>query len=239
MLKLLLKDAKAFDAKWHRNEGNNEDKEAFQDGSLVHSMILEPHLVAVEYAFYPGLRRVGAAFEAFKVANPGKRILTEAQRLRAIKYVDAYTKNLAAVQLISGGSPEHTVEGTVLEVACKARFDYVNFDQGYVLDVKTTGMPSGREIFRDAIKAYGYDLSAALYLELAEKQYGKSFKWYFVVISKTDLDCKVYSLSEETLRTGKAFLYSALVKYKRCKESGLWLDTPQVSCNNDSEVEEV
>lgn len=238
-LKLLLKDAAAFDKMWNQGISEENDKEVYQEGALVHSIILEPHLVEAEYAFFPGLRRAGKIFEEFKVANPGKRVLTEAQKLRVLKYVEAFNRNPEALRLVSTGSSEHTVEGEILGVPCKVRFDKIDFDSGVALDVKTTGMPSGKEMFQDAVKSYGYDLSAAMYLELAERKYGKKFKWYFLVISKTDLDCKVYTLSDETLRTGKAFLYAALTKYKRCKESGIWVDTPQKPCDDITEVEEV
>lgn len=240
MLKLLLKDAAAFDKAWNKGIVDSDDKTVFQDGSLVHSLILEPHLVKAEYAFFQGLRRAGKLFEQFRDDNPGKRIMTEAQHLRAIDCLKAYKTRPEAMALIQGGEAEFTLEGEILDVPCKARFDYINVEKGWLVDIKTTGMPAGAEIFKDAINMYRYDLSAALYLMLAEKRYGRTFDWYFVVISKCDKVCDVYKLSQETRRAGVAFVYQALLKYKKCKASNLWVDSPPELCNNqDYEVEEV
>lgn len=240
-LKLLLKSAEKFNEHWNLGiKSEDDDKVAFQDGSLIHSLVLEPHLVKAEYAFFQGLRRTGKLFEHFKSENPGKRILTEAQHLRAIDYLKAYNARSEATALIQGGEAEFTIEGEILDVPCKARFDYINVEKGYLIDLKSTAMPSGADIFKDAINMYRYDLSAALYLMLAEKRYGITFDWYFVVISKCDKICDVYKLSQETRRAGVAFVYQALLKYKKCKASNLWVDSPPDLCNNqDYLVEEV
>ena len=238
MLKLLLKDAQEFERQWVHGIKDDSDKEVFQEGSLVHSLILEPHLIPIEYAFYPGVRRIGKEFDLFKAQNPGRRILTEVQRHRAESYVRAYRQCPDAIKLIAGGEAEFTLEGDIAGVPCKARFDYINNEQSYLVDVKTSGYPSGKEIFKDTIASFRYDLSAALYLMLAEKAYGKKFDWYFVVISKPDKFCQVYKLSEATRRAGEAFVYQALEKYKLCKKTNNWVDTNVKVCEHN-EVEEV
>lgn len=240
MLKLILKSADEFNKTWNLGQHKESDKEVFQEGSLTHSLILEPHLVQAEYAFFQGLRRIGKDYDLFKTDNPGKRIFTEAQRIRAHNYTQAYKMRSEAVALITGGEAEFTVEGDVLDVPCKARFDYINYDKGYLVDIKTTGMPSGPEIFKDAVNQFRYDLSAALYLMLAELRYKKSFDWYFIVISKCDKSCDVYKLSEETRRAGVAFVFEALTKYKRCKQANSWVDNPPVIEDNGTYlIEEV
>lgn len=239
MLKLLLKNPAEFEKVWVHGVKDNEDKEVFQEGSLVHSLILEPHLVPVEYAFFPGLRRAGKEFEYFKRDNPGKRLMTEAQRVRSENYTQAFRQCSEAVKLIQGGAAEFTLEGEIAGVPCKARFDYINNDQSYLVDVKTSGYPTGKEIFKDTIASFRYDLSAALYLMLAEKAYGRRFDWYFIVISKPDKHCTVYKLSEATRRAGEAFVYQALEKYKRCKASGIWVDNGVPVRDNQVDTEEV
>jgi hypothetical protein len=239
MLKLILKSAEEFEKVWVHNVRENGDKEVFQEGSLVHSLILEPHLVATEYAFFPGLRRAGKEFERFKQNHPGKRLMTDVQRVRSENYTQAFKQNEEAVKLISAGASEFTLEGEIAGVLCKARFDYINNEQSYLVDIKTSGYPTGKEIFKDTIASFRYDLSAALYLMLAEKAYGKRFDWYFIVISKPDKHCSVYKLSEATRRAGEAFVYQALEKYKRCKESNNWLDNNAPKWDTQSEVEEV
>ena len=57
--------------------------DAFDFGSLLHAMILEPETVATDFAIYQGWVRRGKEFEDFKAANPGKIILAKPQFKKA------------------------------------------------------------------------------------------------------------------------------------------------------------
>lgn len=236
-LKLLLKSPAEFYDQW-ANNAPKEEKDVFQEGSLTHSLALEPHLVPVQYAFYPGLRRVGAAFEQFRDENPGKAVLTTAQKLRAESYVRAMHKNETALSLLVGGEAELSLTSTIAGVDVKCRADYINWDKSYIVDIKTSGWPAEVDVFRQVLNDYKYDLSAALYCQIAEQRYGKSFDFYFIVISKVDKVCNVFKLSAATRALGAAQVMTALSRYKKCKESGLWLDEVPATEYN-LEIEEV
>jgi hypothetical protein len=199
------------------------ENSAFIEGSLTHSMILEEDKVAQEYAFFDGLRKQGKEFEDFKAANPGKTIISAAQKGRVAGYVRAFKNNPAAVDLIKNGAPEYSICQVLDGVQCKMRADWINIEAGYIMDVKTSGFAVTHEEFKLTIEQYKYALSAAFYCKIAEQFYGKPFDFYFVAIAKKELDCQVYKVSELTRRKGNSEVGRALDIYKKCVQTGLWV----------------
>lgn len=241
MLKLILTDRQKFYEKWVLNMREADSKPAFEEGTITHSLILEPHKVNEEYAFYEGLRRAGAHYEAFAAANPGKRIILASTRVRAEKHKAALNRRPEALSLLQNGEAEQNIFGAVLGIPVKARADYINVEQGIIVDVKTSAYPSDSEIFKGTVKEFMYDLSAALYKNIAEQAYQKDFTFYWVVISKADNECHVYRAGPETLRFGTSLMMKALVQYKQAKESGNWLTDIKKIIYTDStyEIQEI
>lgn len=234
-LKLILKDLPEFHKQYVLNERTQQYKQAFQDGTLLHTLILEPELLEQQYAVYPGMRRQGSKYEQFVAEHPSKSIITASQMINAEKWYKSYTRVPAALKLISGGAAEHTMLGKNLDVSLKARADYINIDMSYIVDVKTTSAPSDPEIFKHTIKEYYYDLSAALYCDLAYQTYGKLFDFYWVVVSKQDCHTRVYKASSNTLSIGAALVVQALVKYKKHLAANCWTEIT----NNFDEVHDI
>lgn len=197
-------------------------QKVFDEGSYAHTLILEPHLKDVEYAFFPGMRKAGEEYENFVLENSDKVILSKPQKMRVEAWVRAYEKRPEAVNLITGGMAEHTVAGKLNGVPIKVRADYINLDKGYVADVKTCGMGTDIDTFRYVIDQRSYQLSASLYCQMFEQYYGRPFDFYFIVLGKKDLMCQVYRASEATMEEGKMLVYKALSLYKRCKEADSW-----------------
>lgn len=222
--KTLLKDLEQF----HREKilGHRDEKKtsaSFEEGSLTHSMILEPHLVDSEYAVFPGLRKAGDAYEAFcKTVNDGRTIISRAQFVRCEGYKAAYLKNEAAKKLLKDGVPEQTICTVLNGIKTKARFDYINVEKGYIADVKTTSYPADVDTFRLTVKQWDYALSAALYAAVAEQHYGKKFDFYFVVIGKKESVCEVYRASDDTMQAGARQIAKAANIYRKCIETGIW-----------------
>jgi hypothetical protein len=209
----------------------------FDIGSYTHSLILEPEKMA-HYAVFSGLRKAGQEWETFKAAHAGKTILSAPQVHRAKKLHTAYQARPEAIKMLSGGAAEHTMVAELLGVPCKARADYINIDKGYIADVKTTSFPADVDNFRDVVRRFHYDLSAAFYCDIAYRVYNKIFDFYFIVLSKSDFNCEVYKASTETLSAGAGFVTQGLVLYKQCKASGIW-DHKQPASNFDSRDYEI
>lgn len=224
-LKTLLKDpSKFYNEKILGLKEPQKENAHYDIGSLVHSLILEPHLVQEEFAFFGGLRKQGPLFESFKQMYPDKIIISRPQRLKCEYYVAGYKRRPEAKKLIKGGFSEHTICVDMDGVKIKVRCDYINVDKGYIADVKTTGFSVERDSFKVTCDQYMYQLSGALYAKAAEIYYGKPFDFYFIAISKMDGECQVYKLSEESKQRGLLQINQALEKYKACLKSGIWTD---------------
>lgn len=225
-LKLLLEDTEQFyKEKILGEKPERKESSSFQEGSLTHSLILEPQLVQTEYAFFTGLRKQGADFDAFAAGAGSKTIISRTQQIRCESYEKAYRKNPTAVDLLKGGVPEQTICTLLSEIPIKVRCDYINIEKGFIADVKTSAYPVDVDTARMTVKKWRYDLSAALYTAAAAEHFGKSFDFYFVFIGKTDIVCEVYRAGKKTLDTGMADVTRAFGIYKRCLASGDWKST--------------
>jgi hypothetical protein len=232
VLKVLYKDL--ADYKHQYLDGNTREmsnQNALDEGSLTHAVLLDPATLKTEFAFYDGLRKQGPEFQAFKDAvGSGKIIISKPQRMRVDSYVAACRRRKVAIEMLTGGEPEQTICGTLSGVPIKVRFDYINVALGEIYDIKTTADSADLEAFKITIEKYKYDLSAALYLAMAEQYYGKKFVFKFIVISKQDPpNCEVYKLSERSRARGQAMIDVAIAKYLTAKQNNVWAEqvTPE------------
>lgn len=236
-LKTILKSAQQFKHEYI-DDFYREDKSYFQDGTLLHALILEPHKIATDYAVFSGLRKAGKAYEQFKTEQSSKVIVSAAQMLRMQALYKSYKELPVAVSLLEGTLSEHSMVAEMLGVPVKARADAISISRKAIIDVKSTSLPSGKDIFAETVISYSYHLSAALYCQIAFETYGTLFDFYWLVLSKDDGRCHIYKASTETLSAGSALVTQALIKYKKCKESGIWLDE-QEKVSYDTESYEI
>lgn len=237
-LKTLLKSPEQFYNEWILGDKEpQKENPNFSEGSFIHSLVLEPDQLD-QYAIFPGLRKAGPAWEEFKALNPSKTILSAAQVNRCEQLYKGYASTKLATQLMEGTIPEHTMLAKILDVPIKTRADAINVQKRYIVDVKTTAMPTSIDAFRATVVQYSYELSAALYCEAARETYGELFDFYWLVLSKKDGKCSIYKASSDTLSQGAAMYTQALVMYKKCKASGIWRKE-QPEHDFDHEIEEI
>lgn len=223
--KLLLTDLpKFYKEKILKQAEPQEEKPYFIEGSYVHTLILEPEMAEVEYAFFPGNRKHGPEWEEFKAQNGSKQILSAPQKIRCDKFYKAYEDFRCKMNPIKGGEAEYTICGTYNGIKTKVRCDYINIDKGYIIDVKTSSLPVDQESFAQTVEKYRYDLSAALYTGMVEQYYKKRFEFYFLCIGKNDLDCQLFRLSESSREAGNNAILKASLIYKNCLLNDCWND---------------
>lgn len=234
-LKLILKSPAQFYKEKILGERERKELAAFDEGSYVHSLILEPEKVAEEYAFFDGFVKRGADFEQFKALAGNKTIISRPQKVRCKFLFDAYRRLPYAVHLITGGESEHSICQEIDGVKLKVRLDYFNLERGYIVDVKTSAFGVDRDSFLVTIQNFQYDLSAALYMMVTEHYYKKPFDFYFLALSKKDQNCEVFKVSERTKLLGKQKIKEALDLYKHCKATGIW-EKPKENFDNVPEL---
>lgn len=175
-------------------------QEALDFGTLFHTAVLEPdlltHYVALD-ADTIGLKADGTPAQnptmtaAWKkavaeVEQDGKQVITQADLDRALAMRDAILRHETAADLLfhREGTAEESAFAVVDGVPCRARFD--RRISGAIVDLKSTSTKPGKDAIARAVIDYGYDLSAAHYLAVAEELDLDVEGFGFVFVSKTE-----------------------------------------------------
>jgi hypothetical protein len=224
-LKLLLEDPLQFYKKYVSTDAffSSVGSSAMDLGSYVHSLILEPEKTKDEFIEWSGIRR-GAEWLEFYNNNKNKIILNSAAIELGKKLELELRKNKAVQKLLVGGSPEYTYCTTLEDTKIKVRADYINLNNNYILDVKTTSKPLTKESLMGSIASLHYDLSAALYVDCFKKINNVDhMDFYFLFVNTKDsLDSIVYKASPVLLNNGRRKYKKAIKIFKECKKSGIW-----------------
>jgi hypothetical protein len=173
MLKRLLPE--------HYKTGGSQ--EALDFGTLFHTAVLEPDNLAGYVAL--DAEKIGVKADGTPAQNPmmtvawkkavaaagaeGKTVIAQADLDRALAMRDAVASHETAAELLfrREGAAEESAFAIVDGVPCRARFD--KRIPGVIVDLKSTSAKPGRESIRRAVIDYGYDLSAAHYLAVAQE----------------------------------------------------------------------
>lgn len=237
--KLLEDPAKFYKENILGQKDNEGSKEHLQFGSLLHTMLLEPHLVQAEYAVFDGAKRQGKAYEDFKAANPGKHIVTKGKMAEARWLINGVHKSEAAQSLLKlGGVSEETVAVELNGVPTKCRADKIIVNEGIIWDLKSTSWDLDIDSVRQTIAHWDYSLSSALYCAVFEEFYKRKFDFLWVFVNKQSADCAVYKMSEKTRADGLQKVAKAQALYKQCMQTGIW-KTAEKKFNYDEEIQEI
>ena len=224
-LKLYLKDPKEFHNRYILKLPREEKfKSAYDFGSYIHSLILEPEKTEDEFAIFEGMTRRGKAYTEFKGANENKTIITASQKMQADSLVNSYKENLEAVDHIKEGFPEQTLCVELEGMKVKVRADYVRPDKGQVIDLKTTSDSTDKFSVGKTIVRFDYDLSAALYVDAFSTHYGKPFDFYFVFLNKMTNEVEIYKASKKLLENGRQKYKKAIYILNEAKRTGKYFE---------------
>jgi hypothetical protein len=196
------------------------DTPAMRFGRLVHTAILEPHLLNI--AGFGGDRRTkeGKA-EYAALAESGKEPVSVEEYDSIMRMRDG----VLATGLIEGDF-EVPLLWTDSETGalCKGKADIIT-PYGMIWDVKTTQDASD---FVYSVRKYDYDRQAAFYLDGANSisgAYGAAqatgFGW--IVVEKTaPFGVKIFTASQTTIETGRAKYRPLCALYAQCCFTGEW-----------------
>jgi len=140
---------------------------------------------------------------------------------------------------VKGSNSELSLFSEMLGVPLKVRADIINVEKGFIADVKTTASDPDLDTFRFTVEQYGYDLSAALYVDMFSRRYERDFDFYFIVLGKRTMTCEVYKASDLMLGKGRKKVMNAIKIFKGCKESGKWEEPKEIKPITDYEILEI
>jgi len=194
-LKTVLEDPRMFHEQYivgKRKEVSQAMQDAFDVGTVVHTAILEPKKLKGSYAKWEGGNRTGKVWDDFLSNNVGKLILNKTMLSKANNAISAFKKSELSKELYrqdNGSKPEVSFFTEFMGLRIKVRADLLT-RQGVIRDIKTsTGNVRDEKKIKNKVKDAGYDLSAALYVDVVNhciKEFEidvppiKDFEWLFL-----------------------------------------------------------
>lgn len=205
-------------------------------GTLYHLMVLEPEKFKEEYIVMPPeiRQRRGKAWEAFSTEYAHKTIITQKEHHAASLMLQAFQKpyyTTAAELLAAEGEMEKPIFWTDPEYGfrCKIRPDKIieSIFGNRIIDLKTTTDASA-EHFPYSIRTYGYDISAAWYLEGMRQETGEAWDNFFWIAQEksSPFAISVFRCSQERLDAAWVRIREAKRIYAESLERGIWESYP-------------
>ena len=236
-LKMMLKDGREYYKNYVeliKDDTPHPNQSAFDFGSYVHALILEPEVLDDEFAIYEGLMRRGKQWDEFRDnVDPKKIIITQSQVNTALPMLEEYEKatvkigeeDVRIASFFEDGASEETYGATINDVQVKVRTDYRNSDcpNPFISDIKTTSEKTlNKKNIENICKRFGYHISAALYVDVVRIVTGKPHDFYFCFLSKSSGDCAIFKASEQMLERGRKDYLEAIRKLKKARETGIY-----------------
>lgn len=220
--------------KW-RKENPQPTSPAMRMGTLVHTAILEPHLLS-ELLIAPTVDRRTTAgkaeWAAFVAEANGREVVTEDElaQLTAIRNA-AHAHPAAGKALAMIEEVETSIFWERDGIQCRCRPDAI-LSNGVIIDVKTTRGATVDDFVRSVVQ-YRYHVQAAYYSDGYKAAFGESPKGFcFLAIENESPHlCAVYVASEAMTLRGRSNYEEDLRTYSRCLDTNEWpglSETPTV-----------
>ena len=211
-----------LDATGHKQEETPE----MLLGRLIHTAVLEPDRLMLEYMAWDGDRR-GKAYEAFaaEAAEMGRAVvkLSEWNQARAIRRALMAVPEIAA-RLNDPGEAEAVLEWVNPETGmlCRGRADWIG--PGYILDLKTTAHGIEPRQFSANSWRMGYWFQAAMYQEGLSIRNGGLVPRMGIIAAETTppYAARLYWLTATGLIAAWDEYVWCLRQVRDCHEAGAW-----------------
>lgn len=228
-LKLLDKSPKHYAASWDPERPDVEPSDALRRGSLLHTLVLEPHAFALRYRVKPeGMTFSTKAGKEWREETPaGVEIISDAEHKAAIRQARNLRMLPEVAALLGSGASEVSFfwPDPATGVYCKGRADWVyRTPAGVVLlDLKTTE-DATPEAFGRSCARYGYHRQAAWYSDGWTHATGEPVLGFVfgAVESAWPHDAVPYMLNDEATERARSQIAGLLQLYAQCEERGEW-----------------
>ncbi len=204
-----------------------QETDYFNLGKAAHSAILEMDFK--NYVCGPDVAKNTKIWKDFEAANPGKICLKEAQYNLVRGMYGAFNQHDLAPKIIHSGSAEASFFVNISGVEYKARPDYLvkegerETEGYYIVDYKTTEDLEISAIQR-AIGNYGYDLSAAHYINVVSAALEKPITEYYWIFQAKEppFELGVFRFDDEGKDRARKCVNRLYAKISASTASGDW-----------------
>jgi hypothetical protein len=223
----------------HYIENPSESTEAQKLGTLVHTLVLEPHKFEQEYTVFNPNDRPNTAADFRNAENKlWKQVIIEEAANHGRMVIDSETfdkangmaKNVlripAVQKLLASAEIESGIQWTdqMTGVLCKGKPDGYNKSTRVVFDLKTT-ISAHPTDFQRSIWNYRYHEQAAFYVNGLNAIHGDgTFKRFIFIAVEKDAPyaASIFMLAESALNVGWITCQSLLNMHKQCSDSNNW-----------------
>ncbi|MEV8149918.1 PD-(D/E)XK nuclease-like domain-containing protein [Arthrobacter sp. NPDC080073] len=211
-------------AHWLYERDHPVHKDAYDLGTVAHSLILEQDESAVEVIDVEDKRGAKWTVPADAARAEGKIPLKFAEWEQVKGMRDAVMTHPVAREMFTGHRAEHSVFWEEDGQFLKCRPDA--WHPTILVDLKTTRNADPNEFGKTAAD-YGYHQSAAHYIDGVKAATGEELPFPFVLVEKTEpYLVSVVSLDAEAINIGRALNDRAKRIYRECFESNTWPGYP-------------
>ena len=220
-----------------------QETDALRVGRMLHTQVLEPHLVDSEFAIWTEGRRQGNDWALFAMSNAHKTIITETQMACVERMSQALLEMtdfpLAAwLTGVKGGGVRPDIAPALKErsifwidedtgLQCRARPDAMTLGANALVgDVKSARSAAVDEFVYDIFK-YRYDIQAAHYLAGVKAVYGIDARFVFFAVEKEEPNvARTFLMTPDALAHGERHRRYCLRMIRRCMDAGSWQKQP-------------
>ena len=180
---------------------------AFNLGSAVHSLVLEPHKFESEFVIAPQVdkrTKVGkATWAEFIEASEGKTVLTADEGDMAREMAQNVLNSRAGVLLENAQYKEWSAFSEIDGKEVQCRPDAYSESLGIVFDLKTTDDAKPAS-FAKSVAKFGYHLQHAFYQDVMTSLDKPAHRFIFIVVSKkAPYMVSVNELTQESVDLGR------------------------------------
>lgn len=215
---------------YHAMTVQTEQTPAMRLGSLVHTLVLEPHRINERYVVGPDAARNTKEWKTWSEEHSDGR-----EQLKGSEYAEAaamagFMRTMPTIaRLIQGPGP---VEASMFWTApdkitgvplrFRGRPDKIHTDLSILIDLKTTADISDRGIER-TIQSFGYHLQAALYMRgLAALGTPCDHAVIVWIENKAPHTARATLLGQSWIDAAEAELNALIIRHAECVSHGEW-----------------
>lgn len=224
-IKAFLKSPRMFYYKKFEEVKKDESERHYSIGSALHEMVLEPELFMQNYIISPKFDRRTKegrlGYETFIQMAEGKTIIFEDEMEMIRKMSESAMRNDVLTNLIKDSYRELSIYTTDEKTGLNVRLrpDSFSNNKSTMTDIKTCLDSSPRK-FKGDVYSYGYAISAAYYMDFANKE-----NYVFAAMEKqAPYQVSLYVLDDDMVEYGRSQYRMALDLIKWSFDNNYWCD---------------
>lgn len=206
-----------------------KDTKSMDFGSLVHTLVLEPHLFDKEFIIeekHDGRTAIGKQGKIeFEEKAKGRIVVSKDMLDMATVMQHEVLNHPHAAAILNGASFEKSLYWNDDEtgVLCKTRPDIWNHEIMVLCDLKTSNDPSRRGFASSAL-AYDYHIQAAMQIDSVFIHTGILIDIFTFIVLPKEPPYKpyIYILDDMAIEKGRREYKDGLKLLKRCIETNRW-----------------